>query len=163
MTFFHSLGRAALGAAAALSLGLTSSAASAGGDADLTDWKERTGALVSQSMTYPNTRFALADGRNVVELLVGRDGKIESAQITRWSNRHYNRETERFLERVDRLPALPATVAGERALVKIHMIYAATNAGVQRLSKDAARETRQEGPARIASADTVFIELAAVK
>lgn len=137
-SLFRALGAASLMLA-------TAGMAQAGDSKTIADWKEECGKIVSYKMAYPSTtmRRSLPDSFNVVEVEMARDGTVLSAELTGLSESPIiDRASERFAKSLKSLPALPASYDGETASVRIHLLYAETERGLENLARAVVR-TRQ--------------------
>jgi len=114
--------------ALALSLGLASSAgAMAGASGDLSHWKGKAGRVVSWHMSYPTgTTFqTFGNSHAVVKAVIDRDGKVLKSYLANVSGHDaFESESRSFVRRLDSLPALPDSFEGDRAVVRIHLLYA---------------------------------------
>jgi len=114
--------------ALALSLGLASPAsAMAGASGDLSHWKRDAGRIVSWHMTYPTgTTFqTFGNSHAVVKAVIDRDGRVLKSHLANITGHDaFERESLSFVRRLDSLPALPDSIRGDRAVVRIHLLYA---------------------------------------
>ncbi|GEQ99497.1 hypothetical protein JCM17845_01210 [Iodidimonas gelatinilytica] len=127
------------GAALALTLGV---AAQAGEALDLTHWKAECSKLISWKMDYPTVsmRRSLPDAHAVVDLRINRDGEVLDWRLTRSSGVPlFDRSSERFGKTVEKLPALPAEYGADHAYVRVHLLYAETQRGINRLANTVVR------------------------
>ena len=125
----------------ALTVGLglaVSQAALAGAAGDLTHWKRDAGRIASWHMTYPTgtSRHTFGNSHAVVKAVIDRDGRVLKSHLaTITGHDAFTRESRSFLRRLDSLPALPDSVEGDRALVRIHLLYAERESDLKTLHR----------------------------
>jgi len=99
--------------------------ASAGENEALAAWKAQCGKMVSQTMNYPRAIVPLPDDHNVVEAVIDRSGRVFEARLVEKGNRQiFDRASEAFARKLRSLPPLPDDFAAERAVVRMHLVYA---------------------------------------
>jgi len=106
--------------------------------AALNKWKHEASRIVSYTMRYPTPvgRLELRDDFNVVTAVVDREGKVLEAELTEPSgNRFFDRASRNFARQLKSLPPLPDSVETDGAVVRMHLIYAATENGVGKLQR----------------------------
>ncbi|MFQ5346911.1 MAG: hypothetical protein ACE5ED_03570 [Rhodothalassiaceae bacterium] len=125
-------------AAAALFALAAAPPASAGGDHALAAWKRDASAIVSHLMRYPQTlgRSELPSAFNVVTATIDRNGNVLEAALSEQSGVHqFDRASDRLAQVIEKLPALPASFRGDRAIVQMHLIYARSHNAAAELAR----------------------------
>ncbi len=132
-------------AAAALFVLAASPPATAGDGHELSAWKRDASAIVSHVMRYPQTLMhkELPSAFNVVTATIDREGNVLDAMLSEQSGvRIFDRASDRFAQAIDKLPPLPASVGGDRAIVQMHLIYARSNRAAAQLARTIVRTER---------------------
>ncbi len=142
----------------ALTVGLglaLSQTAFAGGSGDLTHWKRDAGRIVSWHMTYPTgTTFqTFGNSHAVVKAVIDRDGRVLKSHLANITGHDaFERESRSFVRRLDSLPALPDSIAGDRAVVRIHLLYAERESDLKKMYRtivETQQIAEQDAPAEL--------------
>ena len=152
MRILKSLRRGALAIALAASASSMALAEEEDG-ASMRAWTEQANMIVSKAMVTPSTRYALAATWHAIDLVIGRDGTILEASLVRsGGGASLRRASKSAINRLGRLPALPATVAGEKFHIRVNLIYAALPGGIDRMKKAIMRKQNRAGSKNISLA-----------
>lgn len=129
---------------------------------DMTAWKQEASQLVSQKMTYPFNRTMNRSVLHEVDILINASGEILNAGEIEGKGQNFLRKaSKRTVEKLGRLPALPASFESDTAVVKVRMIYASSEQGLQRILKQLEQRRPSVRIQDVASKDTPVITLAA--
>lgn len=127
----------------------------AGAAGDLTHWKRDAGTIVSWHMTYPQgtTNQTFGNSHAVVKAVIDRDGRVLKSHLaTITGHDAFARESRSFVRRLDSLPALPGSFTGDRALVRIHLLYAEREGDLKTMYRtivETRRIAEQDHPAEL--------------
>lgn len=113
-------------------------AASADESEAMAAWKAHCGGMISDMMRYPTTPRTLVHGHahNVVEAVIDRSGRVLEARLVEKSGEQvFDRQSEAFAMNIRTLPQLPDDFVNERAVVRMHLVYADSAWRAQQISR----------------------------
>lgn len=136
--------------------------ASSGSAQDLNIWKQETAQFISDNMSYLSRGPLHHDVLHEVDLLIDRQGNILKKSAVRGNGwKAHRRVSEKTIDELQSLPALPETFEDERALIRLYLVYANSDSGANRVLKQIRRRQGQVRIEELADSGTKLIEIAA--
>lgn len=160
---FKTLTKAAL--AGMLFIGVTG-VASAGDTQSMAKWKEKASRIVSFNMEYPriSPRRQMQNAHNIVDLRIDHEGRVLDSSFVKSSGSPlFDMASERFADRIDKLPALPKADYANGAYVRVHLLYAESASDIPNMLRTVTQTEQiaedQSGDGTITMAGVPRIEL----
>ncbi|MGD8325865.1 MAG: hypothetical protein PVF65_03020 [Sphingomonadales bacterium] len=129
---------------------------------DMNSWKQEASKLVSKHMTYPRIRYAQQNVLHEVDILISASGEIlNTGEIEGRGLRSFRAASERTINKLEKLPALPTSFASDKAVVKVRMIYTTSEDRLKQILRQLEKKRPSVRIQDVASNDIPVIELAA--